>query len=202
MVTIIDYDLGNLKSVSNALNKIGLENIITRNKDIIDKAQGIILPGVGSFSVAMNKLKEYDLINILNKKKNDGTHILGICLGMQILFEKGFEGGEIEGLGFLKGTVEKMNVNAKLPHMGWNNLIFNKKSEILKNIQANSDVYFVHSYMANTIDDELIAFTTYNNVKIPAIVGKSNVIGCQFHPEKSNKIGQKILYAWKEMVEC
>lgn len=202
MVVIIDYNVGNVKSVENACERIGLKTIISREKSDILKADAIILPGVGSFPVAMKNLQRFDLVNILNERKNSGIPILGICLGMQILFENGSEVERTKGLGFLKGNVNLIKTTDKLPHMGWNQLFFNKESEILKNINQYDDVYFVHSFMADFISEEVICYTEYGGVKIPAIVGKENVIGCQFHPEKSGEVGIKILEAWKEIVEC
>ena len=202
MVVIVDYNVGNVKSVLNACKRVGIEAIISRDINDIKSAKGIILPGVGSFPVAMENLKKYNLVQILNERKEKGIPILGICLGMQILFEKGFETKETEGLKYLKGNVDLIKVTEKLPHMGWNQLFFNKEDEILKYISELDDVYFVHSYMADFNSDELICYTQYGDVKIPAIVRKDNVIGCQFHPEKSGDIGQNILKAWKEIVEC
>ena len=202
MVVIIDYNVGNVKSILNATNKIGLDAVLSRNILDIKNAEGIILPGVGSFPVAMDNLKKYNLINILNEIKDKEIPILGICLGMQILFEKGYEIEERKGLGYLKGNVKLINTNEKLPHMGWNELYFNQKSLITSNIKEREDVYFVHSYMADFVEDEVIAYTKYGNTKIPAIVGKENVIGCQFHPEKSGNVGEQILKSWKEMIKC
>lgn len=196
MVVIIDYDVGNIKSILNCLKRIGLNAVLSRDIDTIKKAKGIILPGVGSFKVAMDNLKKYELIETLNERKNANIPILGICLGMQILFEKGYEIEEREGLGYLKGNVKLIQTKEKLPHMGWNELFLSKDSFITKNIKGGEDVYFVHSYMADFIDEQVIAYTKYGETKIPAIVGKDNVIGCQFHPEKSGRVGERILKAW------
>lgn len=200
MVVIVDYNVGNVKSVLNACNRVGLDAIISRNSDDIKKAKAIILPGVGSFPVAMNNLKKYELIESLDYVKSHNIPILGICLGMQILFERGFEVEETQGLGYLDGAVRLIKTNEKLPHLGWNQLFFNKNEKILKYISEKEDVYFVHSYMADFNEHEVICYTEYGGVKIPAIVGKDNIIGCQFHPEKSGKIGKNILKAWKEII--
>lgn len=200
MIVIIDYNVGNLKSVENAFQRIGMQTKVSRDHDVIRQADGIVLPGVGTFPVAMENLKKYDLIDILNERKNAGVPILGICLGMQILFERGAEVKETQGLGFLKGDVKLMKVNAKIPHMGWNELIFQKKHPLLKNIKEKDYVYFVHSYMAYPTDNELIAYCEYGGEKITALVGKDKVMGCQFHPEKSGEVGKKILLAFKEMI--
>ncbi|MCI9094106.1 MAG: imidazole glycerol phosphate synthase subunit HisH [Coprobacillus sp.] len=200
MIVIIDYNVGNLKSVENAIQRIGLETVVSRDYDVIRKAQGIVLPGVGTFPVAMEHLKKYHLIDILKERKEAGVPILGICLGMQILFERGTEIKITEGLGFLKGEVQFMQVDAKIPHMGWNELIFHQQHPLLKYINEKDFVYFVHSFMAEVSDDELIAYCEYGGKRITALVGKDNVMGCQFHPEKSGEIGKKILLAFKEMV--
>ena len=202
MIAIIDYNVGNLFSVVNAFKRIGIDTVVTRDIDEIRKADGIVLPGVGTFPVAMDNLKKYDLIDILNERKEAGIPILGICLGMQILFDKGYEIRETDGLGFIDGSVELMEVDDKIPHMGWNQLVFNHQHPLLKNIKENDYVYFVHSYAAKTSDDHLIAYCEYGNKKITAAVAKENVMGCQFHPEKSGAIGKQILLAFKEMVEC
>ncbi|GHT33323.1 imidazole glycerol phosphate synthase subunit HisH [Endomicrobiia bacterium] len=182
MITVIDYNVGNVSSVLNMCRRLGVTAELMRQSDKIKRASGIILPGVGSFHVAMQNLTEFGLIDILNDCRAKGTKILGICLGMQILFEKGFEGVETAGLGYLKGNVDLIKTTAKLPHMGWNNI-------------SVGDVYFVHSYMADFTDD-CIEFAEYGDVKIPAIVQKDNVMGCQFHPEKSGKVGEEILRKW------
>lgn len=202
MVVIIDYNIGNLSSVSSALKRVGIEAIITRDKELIKQAKAIVLPGVGAFPVAMNNLKKYDLINVLNERKEAGVPILGICLGMQILFEKGYEVEETDGLGFLNGEVKFMNIDEKIPHMGWNQLHFNQVHPILKNIHENDDVYFVHSFMAICPDEQLVAYSDYGDTNVTAIAAKDHVIGCQFHPEKSGAVGTQILKAFKEMIEC
>ena len=201
MIAIIDYRLGNIKSVLNATKKIGMQAIVTKEIEEIKKADAIILPGVGTFSVAMGNLRKFGLVEVLKQKKKEGTPILGICLGMQILFEKGYEMEETEGLGFLQGEVSKIEVSEKLPHMGWNELLFAKNTYLTEKIGEKKDVYFVHSYMANPMKEELIAYTEYGGKKIPAIVGKDNVLGCQFHPEKSSLVGLSILQAWKEEID-
>lgn len=201
MIVIVDYNVGNLMSVQNAFLRIGVEAVVSRDIEVIRQAKGIVLPGVGTFPVAMENLIKYQLIDVLQERKEAGIPILGICLGMQILFEKGYEVQETQGLGFLKGEVKLMNVSEKIPHMGWNELMFVKKHPLIQNIKEGDYVYFVHSYMAFPSDDELVAYCEYGDQKITAIVAKDHVIGCQFHPEKSGAIGQKILLAFKEMVQ-
>lgn len=200
MIVIIDYNVGNLKSVENAISRIGLDVCVSRDYHVIRQAKGIILPGVGTFPVAMKNLEKYGLIDILKERKEAGIPILGICLGMQVLFEEGTEVSKCKGLGFLKGTVDLMKVDDKIPHMGWNELVFQQNHVLLKNIREKDYVYFVHSFMAYPTDDELIAYCEYGNQKITAIVAKDNVMGCQFHPEKSGEVGKQILLAFKEMV--
>lgn len=200
MVVIIDYKVGNLKSVYMALKRIGIEAVITSDANLIRSAKAIILPGVGTFQVAMKKLDELNLIDVIKDAKNKGIPILGICLGMQILFEQGSEIATTSGLEFLKGTVDKIITTEKLPHMGWNELYINKKHPITKYISDGDDVYFVHSYKAYAIDDEIIAYAKYGDQIVPAIVASNNVVGCQFHPEKSGEIGKQILLAFKEMI--
>ncbi len=200
MIVIIDYHVGNLKSVTNALKRIGLKTVVSRNHEVIRQAQGIVLPGVGTFPVAMDHLAKYDLVDILKERKEAGIPILGICLGMQILFEKGYEVRETDGLGFLKGEVKLMETDAKIPHMGWNELCFQQNHPLIQNIKEKDYVYFVHSYMAHPTDDELIAYCEYGDLKVTALVAKENVMGCQFHPEKSGAVGKQILLAFKEMI--
>lgn len=202
MIVIIDYNVGNLKSVEGAFLRVGMDVVVSRDKEVIKKADGIVLPGVGTFLTAMNNLKKFGLIDILKERKEAGIPILGICLGMQILFEEGYEVAKCEGLGFIPGKVEYMDIDEKIPHMGWNQLHFRKESPILKYLKENDDVYFVHSYMANCPKEYIVANSDYGNLFVTAIVQKDNVIGCQFHPEKSGAIGQKILLAFKEVVEC
>lgn len=200
MVVIIDYNVGNLKSVQNAFLRIGVETIVSRDHQVIKEADGIVLPGVGTFPVAMENLEKYQLVDILKERKETGVPILGICLGMQILFEKGLEIKETKGLGFLKGEVKLMQVDDKIPHMGWNELCFGQNHPLLQNIKEKDFVYFVHSFMAYVPDDELIAYCEYGGQKVTAMVAKENVMGCQFHPEKSGEVGKQILLAFKEMI--
>ena len=201
MIVIIDYNLGNLQSVEASFERIGLKTVISRDKEIIRQASALILPGVGAFPVAMSNLTKYDLVDLLRERAEVGIPILGICLGMQVLFDKGFENEETAGLGLLTGTVEAIKTDEKLPHMGWNQLHLAQNHPLTSNLTENDEVYFVHSYQVNCPDDEIIAFTDYGKAKIPAIVGKNNVMGCQFHPEKSGEIGRQILSAFKNLIE-
>ena len=202
MIVIIDYNVGNLKSVLGAFKRIGLDAVVSRDEKIIKEAKGIVLPGVGTFPTAMKNLEKYHLVELLKERKEAGIPILGICLGMQILFEKGYEVEETKGLGFIPGTVCYMDIDEKVPHMGWNQLHKTQDYPLLKYVHENEDVYFVHSYMAHVNDENLVAYSDYGSTKVTALVQNKNVMGCQFHPEKSGMVGQNILRAFKEMIEC
>lgn len=196
MITIIDYGMGNLKSVYNALKKVNFDCQISSEVTDIEMADKLILPGVGAFKDAMDNLQNLDLILPIRKKVNDGCPLLGICLGMQMLFEEGYECELRKGLGFIEGKIKLMNSkeNLKVPHIGWNRLEFNRENKILNNINKESFVYYVHSFMATEmIDENLIAYSKYGDINIPGIVNKGNVYGMQFHPEKSGEVGLKIL---------
>ena len=199
-IVIIDYNLGNLQSVQAAFLRLGQETVISRDLEEIHRADALILPGVGAFPTAMNNLKKFNLIDVLKKRADAGIPILGICLGMQVLFEKGMEIEECQGLGLLKGEVIPIKSSEKIPHMGWNQLKLVKTKPITAFLADSDEVYFVHSYQATCPDDELIAYTTYGEAMIPAIVGKNNIIGCQFQREKSGEIGRKILRAFLEEI--
>ena len=202
MIVIIDYNVGNLKSVLGAFKRIGLDAVVSRDEKIIKEAKGIVLPGVGTFPTAMKNLEKYHLVELLKERKEAGIPILGICLGMQILFEKWYEVEETKGLGFIPGTVCYMDIDEKVPHMGWNQLHKTQDHPLLKYVHENEDVYFVHSYMAHVNDENLVAYSDYGSTKVTALVQNKNVMGCQFHPEKSGMVGQNILRAFKEMIEC
>ena len=196
MITIIDYGMGNLKSVYNALKKVNFDCQISSEVADIEMADKLILPGVGAFKDAMDNLQNLDLILPIRKKVNDGCPLLGICLGMQMLFDEGYECELRKGLGFIEGKIKLMNSkeNLKIPHIGWNRLEFNRENKILNNINKESFVYYVHSFMATEmIDENLIAYSKYGDINIPGIVNKGNVYGMQFHPEKSGEVGLKIL---------
>lgn len=202
MIAIIDYGMGNLKSVYNALVKIGCECKITADKDEIRKADKLILPGVGAFKDCMDNLRKADLVDLIREEAASGKPLLGICLGMQVLFEKGYEGEETEGLGLLKGNVTLMvDPDVKIPHIGWNNLEKNREDHMLKGIDKDPFVYYVHSYRASDYNDEdLVGYSCYGSLKIPGLVRKNNVIGAQFHPEKSGEDGLEMLKNFKELV--
>lgn len=193
MIIILDYGLGNVYNLQNALTSLGYNSKISREPAEILDATILFLPGVGAFKSAMKNLNDNNLIEVLNKRNEEKKPIIGICLGMQILFDDSYEDGYCEGLGYINGTFRKFDIDLKIPHMGWNKLIENKPSFVTKNLPENSYVYFVHSYyLTNYNPKELISYAEYA-LKVPAIVAKDHLIGIQFHPEKSNKIGLKIL---------
>ena len=203
MVAIIDYGVGNLFSLQCSLKKIGVEAVVTKDPQEIKNADRIILPGVGAFGDAAKKLRSSGLVELITEEAKNGKPFLGICLGMQLLFEKGFEYGEHEGLGFLKGNVipleNKIPANLNIPHMGWNALDFvGEKSPIFKYINDGDFVYFVHSYYATGCDESVNATAEYGAL-LTASVESGNVYGCQFHPEKSGTVGLNILKAFCEM---
>ncbi len=202
MVVIIDYGMGNLKSVYNALKKLECECKISSDIEEIRKADKLILPGVGAFKDCMDNLNKAGLPDVIREEVAKGKPLLGICLGMQVLFQKGFEGEECEGLGLLQGEVRLMeDPDVKIPHIGWNNLEKNRDDDLLNGLNDKPFVYYVHSYRATGYrDEDLVGFSTYGSLKIPGLVRKENVIGAQFHPEKSGEIGLQILKNFKELV--
>lgn len=195
MIGIIDYGAGNLRNVYNALNRLGFESVITNDINVLRTCEKLIIPGVGAFEDGMKGLRENDLVPFLKDWVKDGKYLLGICLGMQLLFDKSYEMGEHEGLGFIKGDVVPFDIpkSYKVPHMGWNELVINRADNIVKDITNGEYVYFVHSYHADNMNEEdLIAYSEYH-YNVPAVVRHGNVIGMQFHPEKSDKTGTKLL---------
>lgn len=201
MIAIIDYGVGNLFSLVSSLRAIGVEAEITSDVDTIKKADKLILPGVGAFGDAIKKLRDSGLDKVIKEEVKNGKSLMGICLGMQMLFDKSFEYGEYEGLGLISGEVVELKgdipENLKIPHIGWNALKFENESPIFKYINEGDFVYFVHSYHAVNCDDNLIATAEYGR-NVTAAVQSGNVYGCQFHPEKSGDIGLKILKAFCE----
>lgn len=204
MIIIIDYGMGNLKSVYNALKSLGLECKISSSVEEIRASKALILPGVGAFKDAMDNLCKNSLDKVIKEECEKGKFLLGICLGMQMLFNKGHESETREGLGLLNGDIVKMEPKeeVKIPHMGWNNLEFNKQDGITKGLTGDSFVYYVHSFYARGYDEEyLVAFSNYGGLTIPGIVRRGNVIAVQFHPEKSGDIGLEILKNFGEMIK-
>ena len=209
MIAVIDYGVGHLFSLLSSLNYVGLNTKLTNDIEEIKNAKGIILPGVGAFRDAIGNLEKYGLKETLKNEAKHGKPFLGICLGMQMLFEKSYEYGEYEGLGLINGTVEEIkkyipeNSDLKIPHMGWNSLIINerfKDDKILKDVDNNEYVYYVHSYFAKTDMKNIVRYSEYGT-KIPGIVKNENVYGMQFHPEKSGDTGLKLLKNWGELIK-
>lgn len=203
MIAIIDYGVGNLFSLCSSLKILGLEAEVTADPKKIQDADSIILPGVGAFGDAIEKLRATGLVEPLTEEVKKGKPLLGICLGMQLLFEKSFEYGEHEGLGYLKGEIcnlaDDIKTGLKVPEMGWNSLRFIKKDHpLLRYIHEGDYVYYVHSYYAKNCAESLVAVSDYD-VEVPGIVGYKNVMGTQFHPEKSGAVGLSILKAFSEI---
>ena len=195
MVAIIDYDAGNIKSVQKAIEYLGEEVIITRYPEEILNASRVILPGVGAFGDAMEKLHKYNLVNVIKEVVNREIPFLGICLGLQLLFEASDETPGVQGLGILKGKIKRIpdNGELKIPHIGWNSLVFPNKGRLYEGISKESYVYFVHSYYLDAEDKDIVVATTEYGTTIHASVEQGKVVACQFHPEKSSSVGLKIL---------
>jgi glutamine amidotransferase len=201
MIAIIDYDAGNLKSVEKALIYLGEKAVITRDQQQILAADKVILPGVGSFGDAMKKLHQYQLVDVIKEVVTKNTPFLGICLGMQLLFERSDESGEEKGLSLLKGEILRIPdcPGLKIPHMGWNSLSITEGAKLYQGIAEQSYVYFVHSYYLKAAERSDVAATTHYSTLIDASVERDNIFGCQFHPEKSGEIGLKILKNFAEL---
>lgn len=195
MIAILDYDAGNIKSVEKALTYLGQEARITRDRDEIMASERVILPGVGSFGDAMGKLRDYQLDKVIYDVVEQQKPFLGICLGLQLLYESSDETPGVTGLGLLKGTINRIpdTPGLKIPHMGWNSLDVKTNATLFKGIADNPYVYFVHSYYLKAMNEEEVAATTYYSTLIHASVEKDNIFACQFHPEKSSAVGLKIL---------
>ncbi|KIL76190.1 imidazole glycerol phosphate synthase subunit HisH [Bacillus badius] len=204
MIGIVDYGMGNLFSVSKALERIGVPYIISESPEELNETKGLILPGVGSFKDAMALLKEKKLDEFLYAYVDSGRPLLGICLGMQLLFQESEENGRTQGLGLLRGRVFRIPADSgdkvKVPHMGWNQLAFHQQSPVLHRVEEGF-VYFVHSYYVEGIDREALLASTVYSVEIPAVVGKNNVFGMQFHPEKSSRVGMQLLTNFAKAME-
>ncbi len=195
MIAILDYDAGNIKSVEKALAYLGSEACITRDRDEIMASEKVILPGVGSFGDAMGKLRDYQLDKVIYDVVDKKIPFLGICLGLQLLYEGSDETPGVTGLGLLKGNINRIpdTPGLKIPHMGWNSLEVKENATLFKGIAKNPYVYFVHSYYLKAEREEEVAATTYYSTLIHASVEKDNIFACQFHPEKSSTVGLKIL---------
>ena len=201
MIAIIDYGVGNLFSLASSFAAIGVEAIVTSDPAVIHAADRIILPGVGAFEDAARKLRESGMADLVKKEAALGKPIMGICLGMQLLFERSFEYGEHEGLGLIKGSVcpifDVIPTGLKIPHIGWNSLHFTRPNPLFKYLKEGDFVYFVHSFYATDCEDAIIATSEYG-APLTAAVAAGNVMGCQFHPEKSGDVGLSILRAFCE----
>lgn len=201
MIGIIDYGAGNLQSVKKALDFIGAESVITDNPEIINNCDKILLPGVGSFGDAMNSMRAKNLVDTIKQNALCGKQFLGICLGLQLLFEESEESPNAEGLGILKGKIRKFpsDMGLKIPHIGWNSIEVKQKDTLFKGIPDNSYVYFVHSYYLEAENEEDIATVTNYGIDFHSAVGKGNIFATQFHPEKSGDVGLQILRNFASM---
>ncbi len=201
MIAIIDYGAGNLQSVKKAFDFIGAESVITDNPEIINACDRILLPGVGSFGDAMNSMTEKGLVETVKQNALSGKPFLGICLGLQLLFEESEESPGVQGLGIFKGKIKKFSsdMGLKIPHIGWNSLEIKQKDGIFKGVSENSYVYFVHSYYLHAEDENDIACVTNYGIDFHSAVGKNNVFATQFHPEKSGDVGLQILKNFASM---
>ena len=195
MIVMIDYDAGNLKSVEKAFLSLGEAMISSRDRELILKADKVILPGVGSFGEAMKKLREYNLEKVIHEVVAKGTPFLGICLGLQLLFERSDESPDTKGLGLLKGEIVRIPEaeGLKVPHIGWNSLHLQNDGTLFKDVPEQAYVYFVHSYYLQAAEPEIVKATTWYGADIHAAVEKENIYACQFHPEKSSALGLQIL---------
>ena len=192
-IAVIDYEVGNLANVYHAWKRLGIEAVITRDAAVIRDADLIELPGVGAFRDAIGSLEKFVLIPLLQEQVKAGKFFMGVCLGMQLLFEQSFEGGTYKGLGFLPGDIVPFHTKLKVPHMGWNALEFRKAHWLQKNLPKEPYVYFVHSYHKAPADTPDVIATADYGEPVPAICGLDNVLGFQFHPEKSGRVGQQLL---------
>ena len=195
MVAVIDYDAGNIKSVEKALVHLGADVVVTREPEKILNADKVILPGVGAFGDAMEKINGYGLEPVIQEVVDKGTPFLGICLGLQLMFERSDEAPNVKGLSLLKGEILKIPVGeyVKIPHMGWNSLHFMNNGRLFDGIDEGAYVYFVHSYYLKAADENIVTAVTEYNTCIHASVEKDNIFACQFHPEKSSSVGLKML---------
>lgn len=201
VIAIIDYDAGNIKSVEKAMTFLGQEAAVTRNKDTILSADKVILPGVGSFGDAMGKIRQYGLEPVIRQVAESGTPFLGICLGLQLLFEQSDESPGVPGLGILKGKILRIpeTEGLKIPHMGWNSLAFPVKGRLFSGFPEEPYVYFVHSYYLEAADEQIVTAVAEYGTRIHASVEQGNVFACQFHPEKSSDAGLHILKNFVEL---
>lgn len=201
MIAIIDYDAGNIKSVEKAVGLLGQESVVTADSEEIFRADKVILPGVGAFGDAMGNLRRTGLDDMIRQVVRKGTPFLGICLGLQLLFERSDEAPGVEGLGILKGEILRIpdKEGLKIPHMGWNSLHLEHGGRLFRGVEEGAYVYFVHSYYLKAAEEEIVKASTEYSVHIHASVEKDNVFACQFHPEKSSDVGLSILKNFVEL---
>ena len=207
MIAIIDYDMGNLKSVAKAFEKVGAPARVTRDPGVIMDASHVVLPGVGAFRDCIKHLDEFNLISPILKSVKEGKPFLGICLGMQLLFDESMEFGRHQGLGPIKGSVvrfpaatDSSGLELKVPHMGWNDIKMSKGSALMKGIHDGAYFYFVHSYYTAPADASVTLTTTGYGLEFTSAIEKDNIMACQFHPEKSQRVGLKLLKNFSELV--
>lgn len=201
MIAIIDYGMGNLRSVQKGFEKVGYQAEFVSDPSLLGNYRGVVLPGVGAFADAMENLKQMGMVEILQQLAASGKPLLGICLGQQLLFESSEEWGNTAGLGIFPGKVRRLPPGYKIPHMGWNQIEIKQESPLLADVENGSAVYFVHSYYVDPIDRQVVLTTTDYGVSFASIVGRDNVFGIQFHPEKSSQLGLKILQNFGKLVE-
>lgn len=202
MIAIVDYGMGNLASVRNAFLKVGETDIqVTGDPALVKKADGILLPGVGAFGDAMRQLEETGLADVLRDRAFAGVPFLGICLGFHLIFEKGYEGGVFDGLGLVKGSVVRFDISEPVPHMGWNTAHFKRKEGIFDSFQKDVYFYFDHAYFPEPSDAHVVAAVTKYEVEFPSAILKGNIMGTQFHPEKSHQNGLRIIRRFADEVQ-
>ncbi|MFC2947868.1 imidazole glycerol phosphate synthase subunit HisH [Virgibacillus sediminis] len=200
MIAIVDYGAGNIKSLQFALNKHNLESTLTSDPQTIRDSKAVIVPGVGAFKDAMDSMNELGLSQVIKEEAAKGKPTMGICLGMQLFYERSFEDGDWEGLGLLKGEVSRISSSVKVPHMGWNTLNIQQEHPVVDGIDEETYVYFVHSYAVSSYQQETLTASTQYGGTVPAIVQQGNIIGMQFHPEKSGAAGLRLLQNFGEMI--
>ncbi|MTV49027.1 imidazole glycerol phosphate synthase subunit HisH [Heliobacillus mobilis] len=202
MIAIIDYGMGNLRSVQKGLEKVGYSSYITSDPEAVRKAPAVILPGVGAFADAMENLRQTGMVEPIHEIVAAGKPFMGICLGFQLMFEASEEGGHFEGLSIFPGQVRRLPPGLKVPHMGWNELTVRRSNPIMEGIETGSEFYFVHSYFVDPGDEELTIATADYGFDFCAVAGRDNVFGAQFHPEKSSDLGLRILRNFGKQVEA
>lgn len=200
MIAIIDYGMGNLRSVQKGFETVGWEAVVVDKPEAVDRAAGVVLPGVGAFADAMRNLRETRMAEAVHRAVETGKPFLGICLGLQLLFDYSEEFGPTKGLGIFPGTVRRLPRGLKVPHMGWNEIIVRRRVSLLDGIPGDARFYFVHSYYVDPADADVVVAQTEYGIRFASIVGRGNVFGIQFHPEKSSRMGLRILENFGKLV--